>query len=94
MPFSGEKLREIRERVGVERGDLATLAGTSKQYVSHLENGVKGNPAFDLVEKLANALGVGVADFIADTAPLARKAARPSKRKPAGGKVASARAKG
>ncbi|QEL15598.1 helix-turn-helix domain-containing protein [Limnoglobus roseus] len=64
MPFSGLKLREVREGAGVEREQLANDVGTSKQYISHLENGIKKNPAFDLVEKLAAVLGVDCREFV------------------------------
>lgn len=70
MPFSGEKLRELREKRGIGRDELAATVGTSRQYISHLENGLKLNPAFDLVEKLAGALGVTCLAFIADAPPV------------------------
>jgi transcriptional regulator with XRE-family HTH domain len=69
MSFSGERLRELRQAKGMDRGQLAELAGTTRQYISHLENGVRGNPAYDLVEKLASALGATCLDFHVD-APL------------------------
>lgn len=94
MPFSGEKLREIRESAGVEREALAALVGTSKQYVSHLENGIKANPAFDLVEKLAKSLGVSLAAFVADAPTPAHKPTKRSPAKPAGSKKIAGRAKG
>jgi len=43
---------------------LAKLAGTSPQYISHLENGVKSNPAASLLEKLAECLMCEVADLM------------------------------
>jgi transcriptional regulator with XRE-family HTH domain len=63
MPFSGEKLRELRTASGLSREQLAERSGTTKQYISHLENGVKANPAFDLVEKLAAVLGTDCRSF-------------------------------
>lgn len=63
MPFSGDKLRELRESANLDREQLADQAKTTKQYIAHLENGVKTNPAFDLVERLARALGVDCTAF-------------------------------
>jgi transcriptional regulator with XRE-family HTH domain len=68
MPFSGAKLRQLRERAGLERERLAEMAGTTKQYISHLENGVRKNPTYDLVEQLAVALGVDCRAFQEDVA--------------------------
>jgi transcriptional regulator with XRE-family HTH domain len=59
----GAKLRQLRERAGLEREQLAEAAGTTKQYISHLENGVKKNPAYDLVERLGRALGADCRAF-------------------------------
>jgi transcriptional regulator with XRE-family HTH domain len=94
MPFSGEKLREIRERAGVEREALAAAVGTSKQYVSHLENGVKANPAFDLVEKLAKSLGVSLTAFTAEPPTMAHKPAKRTPRKSATPRKIASRTKG
>lgn len=68
MPFSGRKLRALREGAGLTRDTLADRAGTTAQYISHLENGVKKNPAFDLVERLGDALSVTCQDFQGDDA--------------------------
>ncbi|WP_168219442.1 helix-turn-helix transcriptional regulator [Limnoglobus roseus] len=59
-------MRELREEAGVDREQLANEVGSTKQYISHLENGVKKNPAFDLVERLAKALGTECTAFAAD----------------------------
>lgn len=69
MPFSGQKLRQLREAAGLTREQMAARAGTTAQYISHLENGVKQNPAFDLVERLAEGVGATCKDFIGDTEP-------------------------
>ncbi len=44
------------DRAGLTREQLAAAAETTVQYISHLENGIKTNPGFDLVEDLAAAL--------------------------------------
>lgn len=80
MPFSGQKLRDVRKAAGVSRADLAAKAGTTHQYISHLENGVKGNPTYDLVEMLAKALGVDCRAFADDEeTPAAPPPASPEK---------------
>lgn len=68
MPFSGALLYKLRGEKGLSRSQLARLAGTTAQYISHLENRVKDNPTFELVERLAEALGVTLLELRVDPA--------------------------
>jgi transcriptional regulator with XRE-family HTH domain len=65
VPFDPERLRRLREAhvPKLSRAALAELAGTSPQYISHLENGIKTNPAADLLERLAKGLGCHVTEL-------------------------------
>lgn len=56
------RLSELREAKGITRYRLAILAGVDSAYLGHLEGGRK-NPSWEVVCKLADALGVTVADF-------------------------------
>jgi transcriptional regulator with XRE-family HTH domain len=65
----GEKIRLLRTEKGLSPGRLAKLSGVSRPYLWQLESGgKKHHPSFDVLEKLAHALGVTVADFsVAET---------------------------
>lgn len=62
------RLRELRVERGMTQADLARRANVTATYVSKLES-AGAAPGIDLVEKLAVALGVGVADLIPNTSP-------------------------
>ena len=69
MTNLGDKIRQLRTEKGLSPGRLAKLSGVSRPYLWQLESGGKEHPSFDVLEKLAHALGVTVADFsLADVA--------------------------
>ena len=58
----GEKIRAVREAKGLSQKEVAlTLVMNPSQY-SKIENG-KVDPQFSTIEKIANALGVDIADI-------------------------------
>lgn len=59
----GERLRVLREAREIGVAELAEKAGISRQYIYALEAGERGNASFEIVSKLAAALGVTVNDF-------------------------------
>ncbi len=61
MAFHG-RLRELREAAGLTQGELAERAGLSIAGVTQLEQG-RRKPAWETVQKLAIALGVGIEAF-------------------------------
>src|SRR5262245_24373934 len=62
------RLRELRVERGLTQADLAKRAEVTATYVSKLES-AGAAPGIDLVEKLATALGVGLADLIPSKQP-------------------------
>lgn len=52
------RLRELRERAGLSQEALAEKAGTSQVTVWRLESGTSRRIDFDLLDRLARALGV------------------------------------
>lgn len=52
------RLRELRERAGLSQDQLAEKAGTSQVTVWRLESGTSRRIDFDLLDRLARALGV------------------------------------
>src|SRR3954453_19742310 len=59
----GERLRELRTQTGFTQEQLAEKALVTASYVGRLERGGAA-PGIDLVERLAKALGVKVADLL------------------------------
>ncbi len=60
----GRNLRQIREEKGYSQEDLAFRSGLHRTYVSGVERGIR-NPTVTVLEKLANALEVPMADLVA-----------------------------
>jgi transcriptional regulator with XRE-family HTH domain len=68
LPFSGAKLREVRERAGVSRPQLATRSAelgypVSSQHIGRLENG-KSRPTAPTLKGLQLGLGVALDDLL------------------------------
>jgi transcriptional regulator with XRE-family HTH domain len=61
----GRRVREVRHERGWTQEQLAFEAGVKRAYLSEVENGQR-NVSLDMVEKLAQALGVGPHDLMAD----------------------------
>lgn len=59
------RIRELRKRAKMSQEDLGDLVGLSPGQVSHLENGVR-NLTLEWMKRLAKALGVAVAELLAD----------------------------
>jgi len=60
----GERLRSIRETLGLTQREAAAKAGMRHQYLSSLENGRVANPSLDTLARLAAAYGMGVDELI------------------------------
>ena len=75
----GREIRQIREAKGWSQAKLAAAADTSVSAVSQIETGGR-NPSAVTLEKMAEALDVGVADFFpkAEASSLLDAKARPS----------------
>lgn len=59
----GERLRVVRQSVGVSQEKLADLAGLHRTYVSSVERG-KRNISLLNIERLADALKVSLTDLM------------------------------
>ena len=60
----GERLRWVREQRGMSLDQLASKANISRAYLWKLEKKPDANPSIDLVEKLAEALTVALAELL------------------------------
>ncbi len=59
MHIISDRLREIRRKLGITQGELASLVGVSETTVWNWENG-RREPRSSEINKLANVLGVSV----------------------------------
>jgi transcriptional regulator with XRE-family HTH domain len=60
----GQRLRRFREEHGWTQAALAEQAEVSKPYLSELESGAGRRPSGQILLKLADALGVTIADLL------------------------------
>ena len=63
----GRSLRATRENQGARLVDIAQRAGISPQYLSEIERGRK-EPSSEMIAAVTGALGVRLADLLADIA--------------------------
>lgn len=68
----GLRLRELRTAKGWTQGQLAQGAGVTRATVNRLENGRPKSIDFEVLEKLASALGVNAAVLIVHEPPTQR----------------------
>lgn len=60
--INGPKVRELRERLGIDQPTLAAMIGRSQPFMSMIESGQR-NPNPKITLDIANALGVGFEDI-------------------------------
>jgi transcriptional regulator with XRE-family HTH domain len=60
----GAILKELRLERGLTQVELAKKAKTVQPYIAYLESGEKKNPSFAVLQRLAKALGVPLADLL------------------------------
>lgn len=58
----GQRVKQLRARLGVSQEELADLAGLDRTYITSVECG-RRNISIVNIEKLANALSVSLAEF-------------------------------
>ena len=69
-PRVGDALAALREQQALSLDALSRRAGVSKSMLSQIER-AQGNPTVAVVWRLANALGVPLADLLQSAAPAA-----------------------
>ena len=57
-------LKELRLKNGLTQVQLAKKAKTVQPYIAYLESGEKKNPSFAVLQRLAKALKVTVAELV------------------------------
>lgn len=63
----GQRVRELRKRVGMTQVELSGRTGISRTYITQIERGDKLNPSRNVLAKLAAALGTSETDLMAAT---------------------------
>lgn len=62
---NGRKVRDLRKAAGVEVADLAEIAGISRRYLSHIENGTRTRMRPERYQRLRTALGANPKELLA-----------------------------
>lgn len=63
----GDKIKQQRENQNLSLRKLAAKSNVSPSYLYYIETGISQNPSINVMQKIANALGVEVTTLI-DTA--------------------------
>ncbi|OHA24007.1 MAG: DNA-binding protein, partial [Candidatus Taylorbacteria bacterium RIFCSPHIGHO2_02_FULL_43_55] len=58
----GGNLRKLRLKKNMSQGDLATVLGVDRAYISNIENG-RMNPTLSTLEKVAKALRISSSEL-------------------------------
>ncbi|MCW5964009.1 MAG: helix-turn-helix domain-containing protein, partial [Bryobacterales bacterium] len=77
----GARVHSIREARGISVRTLAARAGFSPSFVSQVENG-QASPSIASLHKIADALGISLADFFAGGTQRSSALVRASNRPP------------
>ncbi|MFN3802639.1 helix-turn-helix domain-containing protein [Belliella pelovolcani] len=59
----GNRLKALRKEKGLSQEELALKSGLNRPYISGIEQG-KRNVSLEVMEKLAEALGVGIGSLV------------------------------
>ena len=66
-----DRIRQLRKERGFSQAKLAVMADMDPATLNRLERGT-GNPNLKTLERVADALGVGIAELLKDTSPKAQ----------------------
>lgn len=58
------KIKLIRLKKRMTLKDISMITGISDAYISQLENGKKANPTKEVLQKIADALGVPLSELL------------------------------
>ncbi len=64
MNTLGDKIKNLRIKLGWSLDELAQKSRVSKAYLSQLENGASDNPSADILYRIATNLGTSIADLL------------------------------
>lgn len=58
------KVKKLREKLGLSQEKLARLADVSTNTIINIESGKQQNPTIETVKKIATALGVSIEELV------------------------------
>lgn len=58
------KVKKLREKLGLSQERLARLADVSTNTIINIESGKQQNPTIETIKKIANALGVSIEELV------------------------------
>lgn len=61
----GACIRTVREQSGISQAQLAVSIGVDPSYVARIESGQRAKPAADVLQRIADALGIDSGDLLA-----------------------------
>lgn len=61
----GEKIRDVRKRLGMTLEDVSLKTGFTKSFISQIENG-KNSPSIASLKKICFTLGISISDLFED----------------------------
>jgi len=59
-----ENIKKIRKKKGISQDKLSKLADVTLTTLTKIESGINTNPTVKTIQKIANALNVGVDDLL------------------------------
>jgi XRE family transcriptional regulator, master regulator for biofilm formation len=62
--MDGKKIKSLRLQKGISLSQLSEITGISKSYLSLIERDIQTNPSLDIIEKIAEAFDVAVAEIV------------------------------
>lgn len=65
----GQRVREIRKRLGLSLNDLERRTGVNKGYLSQLEREAQKNPSVHIAKRIADALDLGLDELLGHDDP-------------------------
>jgi transcriptional regulator with XRE-family HTH domain len=51
------KIKTLRQKLGISIYDIAKSTGLAPSYISNLEHGRRTNPSLDVMQRISSALG-------------------------------------
>jgi DNA-binding XRE family transcriptional regulator len=64
MPLNPQKIKALRDALGLTQAQAARLAGMHQQAWARLEAGGRPDPKLSTAERVARVLGVGLAEIM------------------------------
>ncbi|NMH70564.1 helix-turn-helix domain-containing protein [Bacillus sp. RO3] len=61
----GDRIKYLREQMGLTINELANLSNVSKSYISSIERGIQKNPSIRVLKKISSTLNTSLEELLA-----------------------------